>query len=164
MDEISEMLRSPVFWIGTVVIGFLLNISSAYFQRGIDKLLSRLSTGWKNSSRARKKRYETWVDWLTENPEKETYLLLLAINYLLVSILTLLGGIATVIVGKFLVYDALSNPESKLFTNVIIIVFFGMFFMLTISSCSKVIYFYHVRGEVSRKYESTLAQTNWPKQ
>ncbi len=57
MDEINKILSSPVWWFSAIFVSILINLVSHYLAKGIDGLLSKLSSQWAMRS---KQRFSSW--------------------------------------------------------------------------------------------------------
>jgi len=47
MDEISLLIKSPVFWFSTVIVAFIISLAASYARDWLDDIRSRLSKYWK---------------------------------------------------------------------------------------------------------------------
>lgn len=70
MDKILSNLTSPAWWIGVVLVGTLVSLIAAYLKPVIDKVLSRLSTYWKERVEQKNKKREEEIMFLRDNPEQ----------------------------------------------------------------------------------------------
>lgn len=53
MDSVKELLTSYGFWIGVVIFGVLINLTSAYLKTRLDSALSSISRRWATRSKKR---------------------------------------------------------------------------------------------------------------
>jgi len=93
MDELLKNLTSLSWWIGVVIVGFLVNISSSYFKPWFDKISSRYSEKKKLESEERQRVFEDTVQYLIENPFELLEIRLTVIYYNLRMILFIAAGI-----------------------------------------------------------------------
>lgn len=74
MDKFVETLKSPVWWIGVVLVGILINIASAYLKPRLDKLLARVSRSIQERNEKSSNRRKALVNLLIADPHKQTIL------------------------------------------------------------------------------------------
>lgn len=109
MDEIITVLKSPVFWIGTVVIGIFINYFSDYTKPLIDKLLSKLSTKWRNRTAAKKQAWNKRVQSLVGNKDAQEQERKDEFREKLDAIFSLIFCLLLAVVGSIMRYE---NPYS----------------------------------------------------
>lgn len=56
MDELYQMILSPVWWITVVFTGILINIVSSYLRESLDSYLSKISKWWNTRSESEGKK------------------------------------------------------------------------------------------------------------
>ncbi|MFM2663495.1 hypothetical protein AAFX24_00965 [Vibrio mediterranei] len=50
MEEIINTVSEPVWWFSVVVMGIVINLSSAYIKEPFDRVMSNVSSWWKSKS------------------------------------------------------------------------------------------------------------------
>lgn len=71
MDNLSEILTSPVWWITVVITGIAINVVSAYLKTSLDERISNISAWWRNRSEKRKAEFERDIQELVDDPQEQ---------------------------------------------------------------------------------------------
>lgn len=80
MDEIRNSFSSPAWWFSAVFLAIVVNVLSAYLKSPIDKLLSKISTTWRNRNEAARAQYLQKVNEVQNDHELQTAMLLEALS------------------------------------------------------------------------------------
>ena len=80
MKEIFDVLKSPVFWFGTVIAGILINVASHHLIKRYEHFLETISTRWANRNKKLKANRDARIKTLAKNPAEQQFLLTLAVN------------------------------------------------------------------------------------
>jgi len=99
MKTFLTNLTSLYWWVSVVIVGILINLTSAYLKNRLDGRLSRISGWWRKRSEAKKAETEQSVVNLVDNPH-EQYMAafdglrhgLRAVTVFLLSVLALVSG------------------------------------------------------------------------
>lgn len=70
MDEFLKEVAKPSWWIGVVIVGFLINLGSAYAKPLIDKVLGRFWFASRQATVRRKEKIEKQAKELLASPQK----------------------------------------------------------------------------------------------
>lgn len=73
MDEFWKALASPVWWIGVVVVGIIINLVSAYTKPALDAVLRAASSTWRARSVRAAAAYEAEMAALRKDAELQTH-------------------------------------------------------------------------------------------
>ena len=71
MSEFANTVRSPVWWAGVVVVGFVLNLAAAYLKPYLDDRVSRLSRRWSGRNAREKAKRTALVHKLRADPQEQ---------------------------------------------------------------------------------------------
>ena len=69
MQEIIGNVASPAWWFSAILIALIVNIVSAYAKPWTDKVLSRISTSWRNRTERNKEKFKAAVEILVQSPQ-----------------------------------------------------------------------------------------------
>ena len=100
MEEVINLLSSPVWWFSVVLVGIAINILASYIKPKVDNLFSSSSSWWRNRSEKQKSIYKKQLEELKHN-EKKQLLSAVTINHLsnLAIILILISIIPVIWLG-----------------------------------------------------------------
>lgn len=68
MDEVGKMVASPVFWVGTVVVGLLVNFVSSFLYPRLGALPGKVGQWRRTRSAKRQRQFELIVRAMVANP------------------------------------------------------------------------------------------------
>lgn len=68
MDELAQLVRSPLFWFGTVICGLVLNVCANYAQRVLDKATGAIGRRWREATLRRRMEVAEKVNAILEEP------------------------------------------------------------------------------------------------
>jgi hypothetical protein len=71
MNEFLSNLSSLSWWLGVVVVGIGINILSPYLNKGLEKILIRTSTNFRNKAMERSEKRKSRIDELKANQHKQ---------------------------------------------------------------------------------------------
>lgn len=69
MNEIGTSIGSIGWWLSVVVVGVLINIAAAYLKSGVDSLLSRFSSYWRDRTEKAREEYLNEIEGLKKSKE-----------------------------------------------------------------------------------------------
>jgi membrane protein implicated in regulation of membrane protease activity len=125
-QTISQLLKSPVFWFGSVLVGLILNILSNRLSRHIDKWTDGWSAKRRKRLEEKKESFRVEVEILSKDP---TELTILYIQLAKETILLVVIGL-----GLLMVSTIVTIPSVSLFISSILTLLFGLlsvlFFMI----------------------------------
>ena len=70
LEDFAKLIASPVWWISTVVVAFLVNIAAAYAKPLFDRFVARWSKRRAQRIEERDKREDAVVDYVIEDPNR----------------------------------------------------------------------------------------------
>ncbi|WP_277054862.1 hypothetical protein [Pseudoalteromonas marina] len=109
MENLLELISSPVWWVTVVVAGILINLVSSYLRDLLDVRASRISSWWKERSETAKKEELKYIKRLKTD---ELFRTLHVIRYTTMRTLCIIWMLMGVI--GFLSAVAILGHESKL--------------------------------------------------
>lgn len=74
MESLNELLSSPAFSVGAIVLTLILGVIASYLRDFIDKLISSISRKWKQKSQESKQKKVTLIKSVRENSETKILL------------------------------------------------------------------------------------------
>lgn len=74
MKEFLSNLGSSYWWISVVIVGILINVSSFYLTRKLDKRLSNISSWWRKKSEEKNARRLKEIEELRDNSDEQIFL------------------------------------------------------------------------------------------
>ncbi len=69
MQEIINNIASPAWWFSAILIAILVNLVSAYAKPWTDKVLSHISTAWRNRTERDRQKFNAAVAILVQSPQ-----------------------------------------------------------------------------------------------
>jgi hypothetical protein len=69
MDKLIKEISSPYWWIGVVIVGIAINITSVYVSKIMESSFSGFSIYWKNKQKERADKTEKMIEILKNNSE-----------------------------------------------------------------------------------------------
>jgi hypothetical protein len=112
MNDLIEILSSPIWWFSVVVVGILINLISAYLKSPIDKNLSKVSTWWRQRTEQQKVREQEFINRLINDQHEQVMASNRVLDLHLDSIYSLALGIFLMLI--------LNLSESSLQSNILI--------------------------------------------
>ncbi len=81
MEDFLQNLSSPSWWFGVALVGFLINLASAYLKPVVDNIASRVSSSRKRAIEKERQLFEDRVCQLLLNPISTVELKLDSLSY-----------------------------------------------------------------------------------
>lgn len=154
MREVIQLLHSPAFWVGTVLVGFLMNVLAHYFVVGLTRIgtatLRSTSEILRKPMPGRLERARRLQAWLDVHPEGASLALSRALSLEVMSLVWLLMCVGMFVCGLIAFADGSWVAR-------ILISIFGVFAgLIAIANLA-----------VAREYESAVAKhsnglATWP--
>ncbi len=71
MESVRDLLTSPAFWIGAVIVGMLVNIVAAYLKTRLDSTFSLISHRWAERSDKSRLERAARIRFLSSSPNEQ---------------------------------------------------------------------------------------------
>ena len=124
MESLNELLSSPAFSVGAIVLTLILGVVASYLRDFIDKLISSISSKWKQKSQESKQKKITLIKSVRDNNETKILLGFVEMRFRNRSQTMLLSGLVNLI----LVFQGQSTSAMEPFLPFLNI--FGLICML----------------------------------
>ncbi|MBU0518608.1 hypothetical protein KJ564_06690 [bacterium] len=133
MDKLSEIIKSPIWWVTVVIAGVAINIASAYLKITFDKSFFSIASWWRNRSVKRKEEFEKSVQRLSDDSHELMYACSDANNQLILAVVFILLGSTSSILGNFRDLDIFWNTLGSF------CIFYGIILLLKQGNMDKMI-------------------------
>lgn len=113
MSEFINNLNSLYWWLSVVIIGILINLTSAYLKNKLDARVTTTSSWWRKRSQIRKETQLRELNKLRDDPHEYVLMAISSTRDYIKCVVFLIGGFALIFCIILSVSISLTNPPKS---------------------------------------------------